>query len=494
MDCKHVFIYLLTFMVSVGYAQESKNLQRFNSFFIDKTMRIDYFHIGDADSEIFTIDHLYQYGVWAGSRINLIDKFNNGRYYAKIYDVTSDELIYSKGYDCFLAEYQSGSEAIAGIKRTFHETILIPYPKSKIKLVIERRDEKNLLVPVFTIQIDPQDIGIIRKEFTDKSIQIYKPHNPSDVHGALDVAILAEGYTAEENDKFEGDLERFKNVMLGHEPYRSMQNNINIYGVFKPSMESGVDEPRAGIFRNTSLSATFNSLGSERYLMTEDNKAMRDIGATVPYDALYIMVNHERYGGGGIYNLFCTFTSDNQWHAYLFLHEFGHSFAGLADEYYTSDVAYNDFFPKGIEPVEPNITRLLDPTKIKWQNLVTEGTMLPTPWEKADYDTMDLAWQKRRRAMNNRIAELKRTKSSPDAIKEAEQEYVQKDRAHAMKVDVYLKSSKYYGQVGAFEGAGYSSQGIYRPMIDCIMFSKGDKSFCSVCEAAVKDVIGHYLE
>jgi hypothetical protein len=494
MSYKIIIIYLLTFMISVGCAQENKNLKRFDTFFIDKTMRIDYFHIGDAKSEIFTIDHLYQYGVWAGSRINLIDGFNNGRYYAKIYDVKSKELIYSKGYDCFFGEYKSGSEAIAGIKRTFHESILIPYPKSKIKLVIEKRDDKNLLVEVFSVQIDPQDISIIRKDFTDKSINIYKPHIPGDVHGALDIAILAEGYTTAEKDKFESDLERFKNVMLAQEPYRSMSDHINIYGVFKPSLESGVDEPRAGIFRNTSLSATFNSLGSERYLMTEDNKAMRDIGASVPYDALYIMVNHERYGGGGIYNLFCTFTSDNQWHAYLFLHEFGHSFAGLADEYYTSDVAYNDFYPKGIEPVEPNITRLLAPDNIKWKNLTTKNTMIPTPWEKADYDTMDLAWQKRRRAMNNRIAELKRTKSSTDAIQKAEQEYVQKDRAHAIKVDNYLKSSKYFGQVGAFEGAGYSAQGIYRPMIDCIMFSKGDKPFCSVCETAVKNVIGHYLE
>jgi hypothetical protein len=157
-------------------------------------------------------------------------------------------------------------------------------------------------------------------------------------------------------------------------------------------------------------------------------------------------------------------------------------------------VAYNDFYPKGIEPVEPNITRLLAPENLKWKNLVTKSTMIPTPWEKADYDTMDLAWQKRRRVMNDRIADLKRSKASPEEIKQAEEEYVQKDRAHATKVDAYLKSSKFYGQVGAFEGAGYSSQGIYRPMIDCIMFSKGDKPFCSVCEAAIKNVIGHYLE
>ena len=152
-------------------------------------------------------------------------------------------------------------------------------------------------------------------------------------------------------------------------------------------------------------------MGSERYILTEDNKAVRDLAAHVPYDAIYIMVNHARYGGGGIYNFFCTFTTDNQFRDYLFLHEFGHSFSGLADEYYTSDVQYNDFYPVGLEPLEPNITALSDPQNIKWKEFETPGIEIPSNWEKAKYDSMDYKWQAERRELNKKIAELKRERS-----------------------------------------------------------------------------------
>jgi hypothetical protein len=206
------------------------------------------------------------------------------------------------------------------------------------------------------------------------------------------------------------------------------------------------------------------------------------------------MVNHERYGGGGIYNWSCTFTTDNQFNEYLFVHEFGHSFAGLADEYYTSSTAYNGFYKPTVEPVEPNVTALLDSENIKWKDHLSSDIEIPTPWSKEEFDKTDYAWQEQRRKMNDRIAELKRTNASAELIKEAELEYVEKDKKRAIEVDKYLKSDKYYGKVGAFEGAGYLQKGLYRPMIDCIMFSKGSKPFCNVCQAAIKRVILHYTE
>ncbi len=269
---------------------------------------------------------------------------------------------------------------------------------------------------------------------------------------------------------------------------------FNIYGVFKASEESGVDEPTHGVFKNTALSCTFNSLGSERYLLTEDNKALRKIAAQVPYDAIFIMVNHNRYGGGGIYNLYCTFTSDNQWTDYLLLHEFGHSFAGLADEYYTSDVAYNDFYPRGVEPVEPNITALLDPGNVKWKNFLTPGIKIPTPWKKSEYDSLDMHWQAHRRTLNGKIAETKRNNNDPDSADNLQNEYNKLDSLHTLEMAKWLKSSKYLGKVGAFEGAGYASKGLYRPMLDCIMFSKGKKPYCKVCEAAIIRMIKYYSE
>ncbi len=347
---------------------------------------------------------------------------------------------------------------------------------------------------LFTDHIDPADVSIIRDEVKDRAVVVYESDTNSDPHSRVDIAILGEGYSLDDKRKFEDDLKYFTEVFFSQPPYSFYEDKFNIYGVYKPSEDSGVDEPRANIYKNTVMNCTFNSLGSERYLLTEDNKAVRDLAAQVPYDALYIMVNHNRYGGGGIYNLYCTFTAGNQYKNYLFIHEFGHSFTGLADEYYTSSTAYNDFYPQGVEPVEPNITSLTDPQNVKWEKFLTPGIEIPTPWEKSDYDAMDLKWQSERRELNDKIAEMKRNKLHFLEIEKAEKEYAQKDKEHSLLVDSYLKGSKYRGQVGVFEGAGYSSKGLYRPMLDCIMFSKGDKPFCTVCNNAIVKVINHYSE
>jgi hypothetical protein len=483
-----------TFFTSKTISATPPEIINFDTNFTDKTMRVDFFHSGDAKSEVITLDHVYKYGTWAGSRKDLIDNFNNGRFYAKVYDKKTGQLIYSKGFDSFFGEYQSTTEAAEGIKRAYHESVLIPFPKKGIMFALESRDRKKMLKEIFRTTIDPSDVSIIKDEVKDSNVSVYRSHYSGNPHKMVDVAILGEGYTAADKDKFERDLGRFTGTLFRYEPFKSNQSRFNIYGVLKPSEESGVDEPRADIFKNTTLNATFNSLGSERYLMTEDNRAMRDLAAHVPYDSIYLMVNHERYGGGGIYNLYAAFTTDNQWGEYVFIHEFGHSFGGLGDEYYTSAVVFNDFYPKGTEPTEPNITALLDPKKLKWQHLVTEGTLIPTPWEKRGFDTMDMRWQKLRQGMNAAIAELKKSRAPADKIKIAQDEYDAKGREHSHAVNKYLGASKYTGVVGAFEGAGYSSEGLYRPQLDCIMFSKGNKPFCDVCKAAIESVIDHHTE
>jgi IgA Peptidase M64/Peptidase M64 N-terminus len=482
---------LFSFLTTIISAQ---NFEKFNKYFNDNTMRIDYYHAGSDKEESITVDKIYNYGIWAGSRTYLLDNFNIGRYCIKIYDAASKELIYSKGFDSYFGEYKTSEDGANGITRTYQESAIIPSPKNKIIFAVERRDKENKLFEFFKKEIDPNDVMIIRNETKDPDVKVIQTVNNGDPHSKVDIVILGEGYSKNDETKFEKDLNYFTEVIFGQEPYKSMKNDFNIYGVLKTSVDSGVDEPRANIYKNTILNCTFNSLGSERYMLTEDNKTMRDLASYVPYDAIYIMVNHKRYGGGGIYNLFCTFTTDNQFRNYLFLHEFGHSFSGLADEYYTSETSYNDFYPRGIEPVEPNITALLNPPEVKWKNLLSEGIEIPTPWAKADYDSMDYKWQKERRELNNHIADLKRDKAAEDEIKSAEEEYAQKDKAHSDEVDKYLQGSKYWKKVGAFEGAGYSSEGIYRPMLDCIMFSKGDKPFCKVCEDHIKKVIKSYIE
>lgn len=489
---KRAFVFIIiAFLVSgIIFAQQSV---KFDDYFIDSTMRIDYFHIGDSQQEWVTLDQVYQQGIWAGSKRNLIYKFDNGRYYVKIYDFSSGKLLFSKGFDSYFAEYKTTAKAMKGIKRTYHETVLVPSPKKKISFRLEVRNRENILQPLFSQDIDPSAVDVIR-EHLEEGISIFEVLKNGEPHTKVDIAFIAEGYTRREEDKFKADLERFAGIFFHQEPYKTFRDRFNIYGVFRPSDDSGCDEPRRGIFKKTALSATFNSLGSERYLLTEDNKALRDIAAHVPYDTLFIMVNHKRYGGGGIYNLYCTFTVDNQWFDYLFLHEFGHSFAGLADEYYTSSVAYNEFYPRSIEPKESNITALLNPGNLKWKDLLTPGIEIPTHWEKEGFEEMDNAYQKIRGEINAKIARMKREGAAQTEVEKIEEEADRLSREHVKKINNYFQKSELKDKVGAFEGAGYSAQGLYRPMLDCIMFTRGKKPFCKVCEQAIIRVIEYYSQ
>ncbi|MDD8014849.1 MAG: M64 family metallopeptidase [Acidobacteriota bacterium] len=465
----------------------------FDEFFVNKTLRIDYYHVGHAKEEIVTLDRTCAQGIWAGSVKNLLDPFNAGRYSVKIFDAASGKLVYSKGFDSYFGEYKTSDAALRGIRRTYHESALVPFPKKKIRFVLEARDREKGFQPVFSQEIDPSGTDINR-ENPVRDVKVYELIKSGDPHRKVDVAFIAEGYTLKEEEKLKTDLDRFLKVFFGQEPYKSRKSSFNVYGVFKPSDESGCDEPSHGQYKATTLNSTFDSLGSERYLLTEDNRSLHDIAARVPYDTLCIMINHKRYGGGGIYNFFCTFTADNQWQEYLFLHEFGHSFAGLADEYYTSQVAYNEFYPRGVEPAEPNITALLNPRNLKWKSLASPGIEIPTPWEKDEFDKMDNGLQKIRQEVNAKVARLKREGAPKEEVEKEEAEAERLSLEHARRVDAYLRKSRYAGKIGAFEGAGYAAQGLYRPAIDCIMFTKGAKPFCEVCAQAIIRVIDTYCE
>lgn len=489
---KKLFIYIsIFFMLLVPVFSQQQPV--FEEYFTDHTMRIDYYHTGDSTQEFIAIDKMYKQGAWAGNPNYLIDHLNNGRYYIKVYDIKSGTLIFSKGFDSYFGEYKTTGLAIKGIKRTFHETALIPYPKNKIRFRIEIRDRKNQLHSLFERKIQPDSLEIHRESLTGgvKVFEILKNGPP---HHKVDLAIIAEGYTKKETDKLKADLNRIKQIFFQQEPYKRFQDRFNINGVFKPSQQIGCDEPRRLIFKNTSIGSSFNSLGSERYLLTEDNRALRDIAAHVPYDALIIMINSKRYGGGGIYNFYCTFTTDNQWHPYLLLHEFGHSFTGLADEYYTSSTAYNDFYPKGVEPLEPNITALVNIENLKWKNLLSKKIQIPTSWEKQDFDQMQSEYQAKRKKINNKIARMSRRGIPNAKIKKIQEESERLSKENARRVNGFLKQSRFNGKVGAFQGAGYSSEGLYRPMVDCIMFTRGKKPYCRVCESAIVQIIKIYTE
>ncbi|MCZ6900123.1 MAG: M64 family metallo-endopeptidase [Bacteroidetes bacterium] len=483
--------YPVLMMLSLFWLGPLSAQNNFDQYFKDQTLRIDYYHSGNAQSESVVIDRIFQYGIWAGSLVNLVDNLNYGAYYHKVYDSQTKQLIYSRGFDSYFKEYQTSTPASEGQVKTFHESAILPLPKSSIIFALEKRNKEGHLNEIFQIQIDPSDAGIIKNEGIDPQVKVFTSLNNGDPHIKADIAIIGEGYTAEQEDKFKADLNRFTEVFFKAEPCKSYKDHFNIYGVFKPSAQSGVDEPRAGIYKNTAVSASFNALGSERYLLTEDNRSLRNIASRAPYDALYIMVNHTRYGGGGIYNFYCTYTSDNINSEYLMVHEFGHSFFGLADEYYTSSTAYNDFYPPGYEPSEPNITALGDPKNVKWKHLVAKGIEMPTPWGKAAYDEKDYAWQKIRTRMNDNIAKLQMTGALKATIIKAKQEYDTKSIQRDKEVQEYLENSIYAGKVGAFEGAGYASTGLFRPYINCIMFTRTDY-FCPVCQEAMDGIIDWY--
>lgn len=240
---KNLFLFLLLSILT--FAQSSSD---FDNYFKDETLRIDYFHIGDAKSEMLTIDKIFRYGIWAGSLTHLVDNFNNGKYYYKIYDAASNKLIYSKGFDAFFGEYASGDDGVKGIIKSFHESALIPFPKNKITFAVEKRDKKNELKEFFRTEIDPQSIFIIKDKIADASVEIFKPVYNGDPHKKVDIVILAEGYTKSEKEKFVKDLNRFVGYFFEQEPYKSQKSNFNFYGVFKPSEESGTRFTRCRYF------------------------------------------------------------------------------------------------------------------------------------------------------------------------------------------------------------------------------------------------------
>ncbi|MBP7147589.1 MAG: peptidase M64 [Acidobacteria bacterium] len=484
---------LAVFALPPAAGQAAPEAAGFGADFRDRVLRIDYFHVVGGKEEWITLDRMKEEGPWPGSRTHLLDEFDNGAYYVKLFDAATGRLLYSRGFDSYAGEYRTTGEAEKGIRRTYHETARVPFPLHKARFAVEVRQRDKTLRELFEAEIDPASYTILREPLV-AGVTLVEAQRSGDPHAKVDVAIVGEGYTAAEQALFRQDLARYTEVLLGFEPYRSMRELFNVWGVFAPSQDSGCDEPSRGIYKNTAVGATFDSLGSERYLLTEDNEKLHDIAAHAPYDIVFVMVNQERYGGGGIYNFFCTFTTRNQWSEYVFLHEFGHAFAGLADEYYTSSTAYNEFYPRGIEPNEPNITALLDPAQLKWRELVTPKTPVPTPWEKAGFDEMDRKYQKIREEMNRKIAERSRAQAPAAEIDALKAESERMSLEHAQKVDAYLAQSKFAGQVGAFEGAGYSSEGLYRSSLDCMMFTKGRKPFCAACRRAIERVARQYTE
>lgn len=449
----------------------------YDRFFTDKTMRADYFHTGTKGEDRVTIDQVYQEGTWSGTRTNLVDELNLGEYGFRVYDRVTNLLIYSQGFSSIYNEWQTTDEALAGVYRTFSETVRFPYPKEPVQLSIVRRDKQMLYHEVFTTFIDPNKSTEVSREQRSAAFKVTPIMENGNPSTKVDIVILGDGYARADIEKLRADAKHLNEVMFGTEPFKSRKKDFNVWLVEVQSRESGINVPDKNVWKGNALGCQYNTFNTPRYILTTNNKAVRDAAAAAPYDAVCILVNDTRYGGGGIYNLYATTytreeTPDQRWQMdYVYVHEFGHSFAGLGDEYYAAQTGYNDFYSPGVEPWEPNITALLDRKNVKWSEFVTPGIEIPTPWEKAEYDSIT--------ALQSKLDRL-----APD--------YYQKREPYFKALVEIRTKSKYAGKVGAFEGAGYASKGLYRPSLDCRMFSLSLLDFDPVCSAAIRRVIDYY--
>ncbi len=419
-------IAVLLLMPLLSHAQTG-----FNSYFRNNSMRFDFLLCGNnKEVKVYPVQ-IKSEPFWGGSKTNLIDPFNYGSYRFRIIDIKSDSLIFLKGFSTLFQEWQTTAEAKT-MEKTFYQAAIFPFPKRKIRIEIDARQWNGDFKPIYNTEIDPDNYFILKEEPASfKTVEILK-NGKSDAK--VDIVILPEGYTKNEMEKFMDDAKRVTNYLFEEEPFKTEKNKFNVNCVLAPSEESGTDIPGEFIYVNTLFNSSFYTFDLPRYLSSSDMKTIYDVASLVPYDQIYLLVNSERYGGGGFYNLVTVCTANNKLTKQVLVHEFGHGFAGLGDEYYNSAVAYEDFYNLKIEPWEPNLTTLVD-FKSKWKSMVADTTEIPTP-----------------------------------------------------------RKMKYVKTVGAYEGGGYMNKGIYSPFIDCRMKSNEAKEFCPVCKESIKKAIDFYTK
>ena len=441
-----------------------------------RTMRLDFYHTGTATTEVFSLDRMViEPTPWPGNPQKPVDDTNFGKYLFEVIDRASNRTTYSRGFASIFGEWETTAEAKREA-RTFQESLRFPLPAAPVQVVVKKRDAANAFKEVWSTLVDPADqrIDPVLPASPGPLVELMKNGDPV---SKVDLLILGDGYTESERAKFEKDARRLVDLLFATSPFKERRQDFNVWGLCPPAAESGISRPSTGKHRRSPIGATYDAFGSERYVLTFDNRPFREIASFAPYDVVEIIANDRTYGGGGIFNLYATVAVDNQWAPYVFVHEFGHHFAGLADEYYTSEVAYLPGRER-VEPWEANATALEDPAKLKWKDLVTPGTPLPTPWPKEAYEAQSREFQQKRRAI--------RAANKPEAEMEAlflEQQ--KKDTA-------LLSSGLHAHDVGAFEGALYEARGYYRPEADCIMFTRDSVPFCRVCQRAISRVIDLY--
>lgn len=418
---KRIFCIALLFVPFMLQAQ-----LKFADYFKEGAFRFDYLLSGTSSTARVIEVQQKKEPYWGGVEHLLSEDQNLGNYRYNIKDEATKILIYQKGFSPLFQEWQTTAEA-KKMERAFYQVLRFPFPKNKVIIEIECRNRDGIFENIYSTKVDPTNYFVSKELPLKTKVDVLKKSGESSKK--VDIAILAEGYKKEEMDKFVKDANRLVDSLFVVEPFASLKKEFNIYGLETASEESGTDIPGRNIYVKTLYNSTFYTFDVARYLTTTDMKSVHDQASAVPYDYLIVLVNSTEYGGGGFCNYISVCTSGHALAPQVFIHEFGHEFAGLGDEYYNSEVAYEDFYNLKVEPWEPNLTTLVD-FKTKWGNLIDPATPIPTP-----------------------------------------------------------RSAEFVAKTGVFEGGGYVSKGIYSPMQDCRMKSNKPDSFCPVCQQAIRKAI-----
>ena len=400
--------------------------QQYSGYFTDKACRVDFNLCGNSTQTNVFLVKIKQEPFWGGRHSNLSNDLNLGDFRFRLLDSISGKQIYVDGFCALFHEWQSTPEAKSASK-SFEQTIQFPFPKNTATLVIEKRLDLDRWQELFSYKLAPTDKLI--QQTKSKEVQVKTITKTVSSEKAIDIAVIAEGYTAKQQQKFYKDAQQLAQNLLTHEPFTKYKGRINIYAIAAPSEESGISMPQEENWKNTAVGSHFFTFYEKRYLTTPNSFKLRDLAALVPYDAIYVLANTSTYGGGGIYNFYALTAADNDLAKQVTVHEFGHSFAGLADEYaYETDVLDQTYDIKK-EPWEPNISSLVQFDR-KWKSELPSGIQIPTPLN--------------------------------DSTK---------------------------AKIGVFEGAGYLIKGLYRPYFDCRMRTNKAPEFCPVCKQAIEKMI-----
>ena len=419
-------LFTCLFVTGCAYAQN------FSDYFTNKTLRIDYLFTGNVDKQSICLDELSELPVWAGRRHHLSELPLEGNGQIVMRDVASGKVIYTTSFSSLFQEWLETDEA-KEVTKGFENTYLLPYPIKPAEVEITLRNNKREVSANLKHVVKPDDILIHKKGLTHITPHKYLLQN-GNPGKCIDVAILAEGYTPQEMQTFYEDAGIACESLFAHEPFKSMKERFNIVAVASSSIDSGVSVPRLNEWKHTAFGSHFSTFYSDRYLTTSRVKTIHDALAGIPYEHIIILANTKEYGGGGIYNSYTLTTAHHPMFRPVVVHEFGHSFGGLADEYFYDNDVMTDTYPLDVEPWEQNISTQVNFTS-KWKDMLAKDTPIPTPTGN---------------------------------------------------------SEKY--PIGVYEGGGYSAKGIYRPADDCRMRTNEYPAFCPVCQRALRRIIEFYTE